>query len=98
MTDEDAKLASILRAPERPADRAFVQGVMSEVLLEERLRAARAASWQQFWKEAAATVAVIAAALVLSSSLAEAQFSGILVLALLGSWVLMIRPQAAAFS
>ena len=98
MTDDDANLAALLGAPERPSDAAFVDAVMREVLLEQRLRAARVASWRQFAKEAAATGAVIAAAVVLSTGLPGAGFTGMLLLALLGSWVLMLRPQSAALA
>ncbi len=98
MTNEEARLAELFGAPQRRTDAEFVESVMREVLVEERLRAARLASWRACMTEAAATAAIVGAALVLSEHLRAAGMTGLLVLALFASWVLMVGPRATALS
>ena len=98
MTDADAKLAAFLGKPDRPVDDAFVDSVMAEVELDRRMRASRSASWRQFAGEAAATAAVIASAVLIGGIAGDSGIGGLLLLALFGSWVLMVRPVAPAHS
>jgi hypothetical protein len=98
MTDSDAKLAALLGKPDRPADEAFVDRIMADVELDRRMRASRAANWRLFAGEAAATAAVIACAVLLGGVAGESGLSGLLLLALFGSSLLIVRPLATASS
>lgn len=96
MTDEDAKLAALLRAPDRPEDLSFVDSVIREVAIDERLRAAKAASWKQFIADAGATAAVVAAAALLRQAPGGTGLTSVVLLMLVASWIVMIRPQRPA--
>lgn len=98
MTDAEAKLAALLGKPDRPVDGAFVKSVMAEVDLNRRMRASRAESWRQFAGEAAATVAVLASAILLGGIVGDRGMAGLLLLALFGSSLLIVRPLAPAHS
>jgi hypothetical protein len=98
MTDTDARLAALLGKAGQDVDERFVDSVMAEVEADEWLRANRAASWRQFAGEAAATVAVVASAVLLTNLAGDKGVAGVLLLALFGSWVLIVRPLAQAHS
>ena len=64
MTEEeamDAKLGALLRGPERTPDEAFLSRVERALAAERRMEAQRRAAWRRFAGEAAASVAVAAA-------------------------------------
>ena len=65
----DTRLATLLAAPERAPDEAFVARMHRAVLVEQRIAASRRAAWRRFRYEAAASAAV-AAAFVLIGRLA----------------------------
>lgn len=67
MTDDlDARLRSILAAPERAPDEAFAVRVRRALLAEQRMRAASRAAWTRFAAEMAATASAILAFILLA--------------------------------
>ena len=63
MTDDaiDTRLAALLGEPDLQPDERFVMRVERVILADQRLRAARRSAWQRFWREMAASGAVVIA-------------------------------------
>lgn len=98
MTDAETRLAALLGRPDRSVDEEFVDSVMGQIEVEKRMRASRVASWRQFAGEAAATAAVVASAVLLGGIAGDRGITSLLLLALFGSWIIIVRPLAPAHS
>ena len=104
MDEIDLKLKALLASPARPEDGAFAERVRLRVLAEQRLADAERKAWRRFAAEAAASVGILAAFVLLARSApGEAGeivplFSpAMLGLVLLALWVAVAaRPGAAA--
>jgi hypothetical protein len=59
--NDDEKIAALFAESERAPDEAFVARVERAVLAEQRMGAARAATWRRFAVECASSAAIISA-------------------------------------
>jgi hypothetical protein len=66
MDEIDLKLRALLTSPDRPGDGAFAERVRRRVVAEQRLAAAERKAWRRFAVEAAASLAILAAFVLLA--------------------------------
>jgi hypothetical protein len=103
MTDHDRILRDFLGPPDREVDHVFAEQVRRTVLAEERVKAARRASWTKFGRETLASATLVVLAFLLTSHdalepLAASVLSPMtLVLLLFGIWTAAtLRPASDA--
>ena len=102
MMDEDQvdrKIGALLRGPANANDERFVRRLERRLAAERQMEAARRASWRRFGAEAVASLAVLAAFILLYGFVPEGPSPlspGVAAVLLIGLWFLVeLRPAAA---
>jgi hypothetical protein len=92
----DARLSALLAPPEEFPDEVFTARVRRAILAEDRLEAARRASWRRFGGELAGTAAIVLAFLLLariSGGGATGLGPGLAAFVMIGFWTVAgLRP------